>query len=321
MSPDQSTPTNLVAGQANDCGPVLIVEDEPAFARILRKRLEANGYEVFAATDGEQGLALAKQHRPDVILSDWMMPRMTGVEMCGEIRKCSELEGVYIIMLSNKADSNQRVLGFDQGADDYLLKTCESGELLARIGAGMRIRRMQKELMRRAQIDGMTELYNRTYFFRRIDEELRRAARYDHTTTLCMVDLNDFKSINDDFGHLAGDAAILRVAEVLRENCRETDVVSRYGGDEFAILFVESDKAGADQVMKRIEDQLRNQPFPFEDLNLSVNLSYGLAEARPEAAHSPDALVAEADELLYEMKKSKKASAAMGAEHPSRNLV
>ncbi|MFT7619423.1 MAG: two-component system cell cycle response regulator [Planctomycetota bacterium] len=290
---------------AEDCGPILIVEDEPAFARILRKRLESNGFQVIAATDGQEGLALAKKHQPDVILSDWMMPRMTGVEMCGAIRACPELEGVYIIMLSNKADSNQRVLGFDQGADDYLLKTCDSGELLARIGAGMRIRRLQKELMRRAQIDGMTELYNRTYFFRKIEEELSRSSRYEHSTTLCMVDLNDFKHINDDHGHLAGDAAILRVAEVLRLNCRNTDVVARYGGDEFGILFVESDKATAEKVMRRIQSQLATESFNFEELSLSVNLSYGLAEARSEAIPNPDALVAEADERLYDMKKQK----------------
>lgn len=305
MAIDPHNPARLDIDPSTDCGPVLIVEDEPAFARILRKRLESNGFEVISATDGKEGLALAQKHGPDVILSDWMMPRMTGVEMCGAIRACPELEGVYIIMLSNKADSNQRVLGFDQGADDYLLKTCDSGELLARIGAGMRIRRLQKELMRRAQIDGMTELYNRTYFFQKIEEELRRASRYNHTTTLCMVDLNDFKNINDEHGHLAGDAAILRVAQVLRLNCRETDVVARYGGDEFGILFVESDLESSDKVMQRIRDQLATEAFDFEDLSLSVNLSYGLAEARSEATPDPDALVAEADERLYEMKKLK----------------
>ncbi len=293
-----------------DCGPILIVEDEPAFERILRKRLESSGYQVISASDGEEGLEKAKQHSPDVILSDWMMPKMTGLELCAAIRACPELEGAYVIMLSNKADSDERVMGINQGADDYLMKTCDVGELLARIGAGVRIRKLQKELLLRSQIDGMTELYNRTFFFHRIEEELRRAGRYEHKTTLCMVDLNDFKLINDDYGHLAGDAAILRVAEVLRLNCRETDIVARYGGDEFAILFTESDEETARLVMQRIEEQLMSESFAFEGLDLCVNLSFGLAEASPEAIPSPDELVAEADERLYEMKKLKKSRAS-----------
>ncbi len=301
-------PTTNDGDQPDGGGRVLLVEDDRHVALTMSKRLERRGYEVHVARNGHEGLEKARELEPDVILSDWMMPGMDGMEMCRTIRETPELEGVYIIIISNKHETEERVRGFDEGADDYLAKDCAGEELCARIRAGMRIRRLQRELQRRAQVDGLTELYNRTHLFERLEQELRRAARYREPITACMVDLDDFKDINDRHGHLAGDAALRHVAAVLLANCRETDIVARFGGDEFAILFTNSDEEAARAVVERIVGDIATKRLVYHDQDIPMGLSFGLKEANLDAVPRPDDFIAAADAALYEMKRRRAAN-------------
>jgi len=303
-----SSSTNSDGAQPESEGRVLLVEDDHHVALTMSKRLERRGYEVHVARNGHEGLELARELEPDVILSDWMMPGMDGIEMCRTIRQTPELEGVYIIIISNKHETEERVRGFDEGADDFLAKDCEGEELCARIRAGMRIRRLQRELQRRAQVDGLTDLFNRTHLFERLEQELRRAARYREPITACMVDLDDFKEINDRYGHLAGDAALRHVAEVLTANCRDTDIVARFGGDEFAVLFTNSDEVAARAVIERIAKDIATRKLVYHDQLIPMSLSFGLEEANLDAVPRPDDFLAAADAALYEMKRGHPAS-------------
>ena len=286
--------------------PILVIEDDPNFAKITRKRLEMNGFDVVCAADGEEGLALCLEHEPDIVLSDWMMPKMDGVALCRAIRANARIQHTYVIMISNKADTGERVRGFDAGADDYLIKTCEPEELYARLRAGIRIRNLQRELQRQAWIDGMTRLYNRAFFYERVEEELNRSVRYRQPLTVAMIDLDDFKIINDTRGHLAGDAAILHAAAALQASCRDSDVVCRYGGDEFAILFVNADPEHARGVMERVREGLASAPFAWEGEQMPFGMSYGLAQADLDSPPAPDAFIESADAALYEMKRDHK---------------
>lgn len=291
-------------------GPILLVEDDPSFARILTKRLEMNGFEVMHARDGREGLEMAIEKQPDLIITDWMMPRMDGLSMVKEIRRSPALSGVYVVMVSNKADTDEKVQGFDCGADDYLPKDCDNEELLARIRAGMRIRTLQQALIEQARVDQLTLLYNRGHFFDRLEEELRRMGRYEQELTVAMVDVDDFKDINDTYGHLAGDGAIRYVAKVIRECCRDTDVVARYGGDEFAIMFLSADAEHAESVLMRIGAYLESFPYRFDAESIVIRSSFGIAQADRNSLPAPDDLVALADERLYEMKKERHAARA-----------
>ena len=283
------------AGTERAQGPILVIEDDPNQALIMRKRLERKGFEVISAADGEEGLELCLQREPDIVLSDWMMPRRDGVSVCREIRKTPQIEHTYVILISNNADAGERVRGLDAGADDYLEKTCDLEELYARIRAGFRIRGLQRELQRQTRIDPMTRLFNRGFFFERVDAELRRLARYQQPLTVAMIDLDDFKIINDTRGHLAGDAAIRHAAKSIQIGCRDSDVVSRYGGDEFAVLFVSADESHARAVMDRISTEIDLNPFRWEGESLRYGLSYGIAVADLESPPAPDDFINQAD--------------------------
>ena len=303
---DPSTADTPEGRPTSGVSSVLIVEDDPNFARIMTKRLQMNGFEVISASDGLQGFEHCVAHRPEIVLSDWMMPRMDGVALCRAIRETPTIAHTYFILISNKADTGERVRGFDAGADDYLVKTCDPEELYARIRVGFRIRALQRQLQMQAWVDAMTGLYNRSYFYQRADDELRRASRYGEPLVAAMIDLDDFKQINDTRGHLAGDAAIRHAAQAIQANCRETDVVCRYGGDEFGILFVRTDRGLAEQILRRIQKHLDDEPFTWEGTAQPFGLSFGLAEAERGGILDPDVLIQRADTALYEMKRARK---------------
>lgn len=299
MKPSNST-SNAIADEAN-WGPILLVEDEAAYARVIKKRLEMNGYEVIVARDGVEALELSKQKHPDMVITDWMMPRMDGPTLCEQLRADPSLQAIYVILLSNKSGTEEKIQCLERGADDYLVKDCDSAELVARVQAGMRIRALQRALIRQANQDGLTNLFNRSHFYERLREELDRSNRYGMNLTLAMIDLDRLKQINDQMGHLEGDNAILRVASVIRSCTRATDVVARYGGDEFAVLFINADFDHAHSVMERVSKAL--QEFNGEDTCVPLGLSYGLATRTGEESSTPEEFIQEADARLYEMKR------------------
>ncbi len=282
--------------------PILVVEDDPAFSKLMQKRLVAQGYEVLLARDGMEGLEFCRRHHPDLVLSDWMMPKMNGVDLCEEIRKTKGLENTYIILISSKADTGERVRGFDAGADDYLVKNCDPEELQARIRVGLRVRELQRELERQARVDDLTGLWNRAYFYERLSEEIPRALRFGKPLTIAMIDLDGFKGVNDTYGHLAGDGALRFAAELLTTHCRAVDIVGRYGGDEFVIAFVETEPQTAVLVMERIRQEIADAPFQWEGETARFGLSFGMADLGPDRS-TPDLLLRAADDALYEMKR------------------
>lgn len=293
-----------------DWGPILVVEDDTAYRRVLCRRLQANGFDVFSACDGAEGLELAREKQPDVIITDWMMPGMDGLSLIEHVRRDVELAPTYIVLLSHKVETDEKVRALDRGADDYLVKACETDELIARVRAGMRVRVLQRELLHQASIDGLTGLVNRRQFFSRLDEELRRSERYEQSVALAMIDLDELKTINDTYGHLAGDAAIRHAAEIIEQECRATDVVARYGGDEFAVLFISADAAHAVAVLTRISDELARRPLRRDGHAIHVGLSYGIASIDDLESRRADDFVQLADEALYEMKATRKADRA-----------
>ncbi|MBE3583339.1 MAG: diguanylate cyclase [Limnochordaceae bacterium] len=190
--------------------------------------------------------------------------------------------------------------------DDVRLLGLVSNELAMAI----RVAQLYHETATASNVDGLTQLYNHRYFYDRAEQELARARRYGHPLQVAMIDLDDLKKVNDTHGHLAGDSALKLAAEVLRANTRSSDILARYGGDEFAILFPETDLAAAEQAMERITDAICHAPFWKDEHRLYLSgLSYGLASF-PEEGSTPTELISVADRRMYLMKQVKDKAAA-----------
>src|ERR1700730_5748514 len=195
---------------------ILAAEDNPVFQSVLRGMLTKWGYEVVLACDGNQALsALQVECPPRLAILDWMMPGLDGVEVCRRLRAANREPYIYVLLLTARTDSQDLVEGMEAGADDYLTKPFNATELRARLRAGRRIVELQEELMlarealrQQATHDGLTGLLNRSAILEVLHNELARAQRESQPLSLLMVDLDHFKQVNDEFGHLAGDAVL-----------------------------------------------------------------------------------------------------------------
>ena len=218
---------------------ILVADDHPDNVDLLRIRLGARGYLIDAVTDGQQALDRVLADPPDLLLLDVMMPKMDGMEVARRIKETPGLPFVPIILQTALDTTAHKVEGLDAGADDYITKPINFAELEARIKALLRIKALQEELERAnaelrrvSQTDGLTGVDNRRHIEERLTEAFEHAARLNETLAVVMTDVDHFKSVNDTYGHQAGDAVLKQVAAVLRESAREIDHVGslRWGG-------------------------------------------------------------------------------------------
>ncbi|HEX5580476.1 MAG TPA: diguanylate cyclase, partial [Gemmatimonadaceae bacterium] len=229
---------------------VLIVDDHEDNVELLKARLEARGYEIVTATDGQQALDAVAHEPPDLILLDVMMPVVDGIEVARRVKADASLPFIPIIMQTALDATESKVEGLDAGADDYITKPINFAELEARINSLLRIKALQEDLSQRerqlaemndrlrrmSQTDALTELDNRRYVEERLTEMFGHAARFSEPLACVMCDLDRFKPVNDTHGHQAGDAVLRQFARILRHEAREIDRVGRYGGEEFILL-------------------------------------------------------------------------------------
>jgi diguanylate cyclase (GGDEF)-like protein len=296
---------------------VLVVDDDHASRRGLALAVRDLGHRCSTADDGEQALLVFEKDRPDVILSDWLMPRLNGLELCRRVR---ELAGpyVYFVFTSALHDKPHVLEGLHSGADDYLGKPIDPDELEARLATAARLldvqRRMhqQNQALRRdsqrfyvaSRVDPLTECKNR----RALDEDLEgivsNASRYDQTWALGMLDVDHFKSFNDAFGHVRGDEALKLVSSAIAQSLRRGDTLYRYGGEEFVVLLAGQDLAGTRTALERARkavEELAVQQAPGAS-HAVVTVSAGGAVFRPGS--TPGSWLAEADAALYKAKRA-----------------
>jgi two-component system cell cycle response regulator len=286
-------------------GTILIAEDSRVVRAILREPLRGHGYRVLEAADGEQALACCIRERPDVVLLDVEMPVLDGHQVLARIKQQPELADVPVVFLTARATTEDVVQGLRLGAHDYLRKPFEASELLARVSAALRVKSLQDELRRRnleldqmSRTDALTGLHNRRHLEERLGEFVSLARRHGEDLAAAMIDLDHFKRINDQHGHHAGDETLREVAQLIAANSRSFSVVTRYGGDEFAVLLVNTPKAGALKYARRIKDVIEHHPFPHGSLTVSV----GIAGLPDDVANSDD-LLPVADRALYTAKR------------------
>lgn len=290
---------------------VLIADDSATSRELLRRALSHWGYELVMAEDGRQAWEiLAQPDPPPMAILDWVMPHMTGPDVCRKIRETHREPYTYILLLTSKNTKGEIVEGMEAGADDYIVKPFDQHELQVRLRAGKRIidlqmdlLRAQEELRERANKDLLTMLPNRPAIAGTLDTEISRCHRDRRTVGVILLDIDHFKKINDTYGHFTGDAVLRETAMRLRGNMRPYDQVGRYGGEEFLVVLPNCDLEQASNQAERMRARLHHAPMVVDGVEIPVSASFGVTVS-DGTERSPDVFVRVADEALYRAKAS-----------------
>lgn len=285
---------------------VLVIEDHPDQRDLLAIVLQREGYRVITAANGLEALEKLETEKVQIALSDIMMPKMDGFELIKQVRGNPRLKSIYLILITARIQEGDRVRGLDLGADDYITKPFSFSELLARIRVGSRVVQYQQHLEYQTQVDSLTGLFNRRAFENKINEEFERSKRYHNPLSVLLLDIDNFKTINDTYGHHGGDAALVRISETFREKTRQSDFPSRYGGEEFVLILPETDQESALQVANKIHDSIRTSSFGTTARPFSLTVSIGVSSTAARFYSSWRELVDDADRALYIAKNAGK---------------
>ncbi len=277
---------------------VLIIEDSRTVHAYLRAHLKDEPVELSAAHDGAQGLELARTLKPDVILLDVEMPGLDGFEVCRRLKADAATRVIPVIFLTGSSSTERKIEGLNLGAADYVTKPFDPAELRARVRGALRTKYLLDLLSQKAQLDGLTGLWNRAYLDQRLAAELSNVLRHKSVLSCVMLDVDHFKSINDRFGHPCGDEVLRLLGRILLEQCRAEDVVCRYGGEEFAILTPAVNSAGAVILAERLRVAIAAASFTHVGAALTLTCSFGVAEAADDGA----GILGRADRSLYQSK-------------------
>ncbi len=286
---------------------ILVVDDDPNTGRLVRGWYKDQPVEILEASDGDEGVLLAVSENPDIILMDLMMPRTNGFEASKRIRAEPTTSRTPLILLSARREPETKREGFDAGIDHYVEKPFDLGELDARIRPMLQKRKLHLQLEEEATVDEKTGLSNYRVFFRKLREEWERSERYKLPLSIVILDLDDFKKVNDAHGHLAGDKVLREFAMLVSGGARGTDLAARYGGEEFAMILPHTDREHAERVAERVRAAVADFSFLEPEHALRVTVSAGAATFAPGSIiNTAEQLVAAADRALYAAKKAGK---------------
>ena len=291
---------------------VLLVEDDPVSAYLIQQMFHAQDLPLDHAVNGAVALEMHQHNCYRLVISDWMMPEMNGVDLCRAFR---DLGGpyVYFILCTSKGQKSDRVEAYDAGVDDFMTKPLDRNELHIRLRVALRIldaeevvqkqkaelEAMNERLNHLAVTDELTTLYNRRRFQEMLDEGVEEHLRAGDQVSLILMDVDRFKSLNDEFGHQAGDQALRQVAKILRENSRRHELPARYGGEEFGVILQRCGNNEAGIAAERFRSALERAEWP----DRQITASFGVATCGPTIQTVND-LVAAADFALYQAKQN-----------------
>jgi len=289
---------------------VLIVDDDPTNRHLLSAMLSSTRHEFDEAEDGKSAWDKLQNETINLVITDWMMPDMDGVELIDNIRKANFPHYVYIILLTARSTKTDIVTGLEAGADDYLVKPFDLDELRARVNIANRIidleRRLRESLDRMQKMashDSLTDLFNRRALYDIAENELSRARRENKPVSLVMMDIDHFKNVNDEYGHNIGDQALRRVAHIILENIRTYDTAGRWGGEEFLLVLPGTGLEEASQIAERVRQGIASAKIPLQGgKHVDLQASFGVSTCLPDDLETFDLLIHQADEALYDAK-------------------
>jgi two-component system, cell cycle response regulator len=288
---------------------ILVVDDSPVSRKLVERALEEEPCTVVFAENGEQALQKFSEAQPQLVITDWMMPDLSGPDLCQKIRQRATGQYTYIILLTSSSDVDRLVEGLAAGADDYLTKPFHEKELLARIGVGRRIILMHREIAAKNQLleeaartDHLTGIPNRRAIEEFAAKQIAGAGRYKFAFYVIVADLNHFKYINDTYGHAAGDEVLRYFANILKANTRAADICGRLGGDEFVLVLTHSSAKNIPVLVDRLRTALTSHDFGFDGNKVIVSATFGFSGFEGAEVKSLPQLLAEADAALYRNK-------------------
>ena len=293
---------------------ILIADDSIVSRHLLDATLRKWGYEVVVACDGiEAWNVLQSEDAPKIAILDWVMPGLTGPEVCRRVReKTKDNETyTYILLLTSKSLKEDLIEGMEAGADDYVTKPFDQHELKVRLRAGTRIIDLERELVAareelrdQATRDFLTRIWNRSSILDTLQRELIRGAREQRHVGVVLADLDHFKSVNDTYGHFAGDAVLREFTRRMQSSIRAYDAIGRYGGEEFLIVLPGCDESATFAQAERMRATLAADTMDINDEQRLVTCSFGATTWRPGTGGDSEALIRVADNALYAAKRA-----------------
>ena len=284
---------------------ILIVDDVPANLQILNVHLTDEKYEVIESHSGQQALAYLAENpnTVDLILLDVIMPVMSGLDVLAKLKRDPLTEHIPVILVTANGDDKNVAEGLDMGAFDYIIKPYSLVVLLARVRAALREKERQDLLEKWATTDPLTELMNRRHFFELAERELEQTRRSSRPLSFIMLDIDHFKEVNDNYGHLIGDLALIKLAKLLKQQLRKVDFCGRYGGEEFILCLPDTPASGALEVAERIRNEVSQISIEAaKDHPLTFTISLGIAENKNDK--NVEDILKRADSALYNAKES-----------------
>jgi len=293
---------------------IMVVDDNPDNIILLQYLLEDYEFQVISTTNGEEAIEMARKEDPGVVLLDIQMPEMSGYEVCRRLKNDPETSHIPIIFITARYSSEEDIVsGLEIGANDYITKPFNNTELIARVKVMLRLRKDHDELERLNQklekisiTDELTGFYNRRFFYTRMKEVVSKKRQKHSSLSVIMIDLDDFKKVNDQYGHVFGDFALRESAELIRKHVRDYDIIARYGGEEF-ILLLEENQEIANRIAERILTAFQQNVFQKNDLKVRITVSIGIATYGPDNdVGDLEAFIHLADKAMYKAKKNGK---------------
>jgi len=289
--------------------PILVVDDNRLQRTVLEASLKAAGYEVVVAENGREGLEIFRKGYYPVIMTDWVMPEMNGLELCRAIRNDDSGRYTYIILLTSQDSKNDIIAGLEAGADEYLIKPAHQAELVSRLKTAKRILELEssqqryiEEIKSLSLIDPATGVFNRYYLDEHIPQEIKRAYRYERSLSLILVSINQLRNVIVAYGHYSGDVVLKQCAACLAESVRkDVDWLARYGEDSFMVVLAETDMAGGMIVAKRLRLRIASLVIRMHDKAVRISASFGVAgfaASQQKMGMTADVLIDNADRCL-----------------------
>jgi diguanylate cyclase (GGDEF)-like protein len=316
-----STPDEAVDSQSLD---ILVVTDSPVDRRIIEKKLKAAGHRLSSAGDGQEALEMAIKTNPQLILTDMMLPNLDGLELTQSLRQSTQASSIYIIIMTTTEGNDDLVKAFDAGIDDYVAKPLNHRILQARLKAATRLIHLQEQAARNqeevrstlselgilnrqlqtmALEDQLTQLPNRRCGLDHFEKEWSRTARNDEALLCMILDIDHFKKVNDTYGHDAGDVVLQKTAAVMKDCMRSSDIVCRFGGEEFLVICPGADVDSAKMLGNRLRKAVENNVIDCPEFQGNITISIGVA-MRSDKHSSPADMIKNADEALYAAKNA-----------------
>lgn len=289
---------------------IIVADDSAVYRKLVEEALATGEYEFHWARNGREAIRLFEELHPSIVITNWEMPDLTGIDLCAEIRR-HQKSYVYVILLTANSQKEQVIQGLTAGADDYLTKPFHAGELLARVTVGRRFAELYRDIENKnrllqelARTDSLTGLPNRRAVEEWATLQLNGAARYGFPMWIAIADVDHFKKVNDNYGHGAGDLVLKKISEIMKAHTRSSNLCGRIGGEEFVMVLAQIDLQGVCTVLERLRTKLDSEPFVFEGNRLKVTASFGVAGFRGSKAPLFSDLLRRADEALYVAKQN-----------------